>query len=130
MGKAGVLGLLLALGFIFGGFAFAQEQETMILTTYYPAPYGVYKNLAVQDGQLTVDSDVEPQVDISSENANAGIHIKAPEGYKPYIDLESGGGTVRMEGDDDVLRVSGPIRPTAIGTEGYFRIYHNDEVLP
>jgi len=29
------------------GFAIAQNQDSLTITTYYPAPYGVYKNLRI-----------------------------------------------------------------------------------
>ena len=121
------LSLILISGCFLGIADFAQaEDEKITITTYYPAPYGVYKNLKIQDGKLIVDSDDKPQIEINSDTDDAGIHIKASVGQDPYIEFEDSGDIVRVEGDNTWLKVSGPLRSEGVATPKYLRIYKND----
>ncbi len=61
--KIKALFFIFILGFLLANFVFAQEQLTV--TTYYPSPYGVYKELkttsnsyfAVEDGSVGIGTD-------------------------------------------------------------------------
>jgi hypothetical protein len=55
-----------------GGFAFAQSNssETLTITTYYPSPYGVYRNLEVKRGMAVGDITKGPLA--SMDNLKSG----------------------------------------------------------
>jgi len=142
-----MLALTLTLTIFISFSAFSQvDQETLTITTYYPSPYGVYRNLEVLGGQLIVDSDVVPQViiqapteqtriEVRSPNGDAGIDVQS-DGGVPYVDLGHSGINydVRLEanpGSPATLRVRGAIlrAQTADPDDAYFRIY-KDQVVP
>ncbi|MDP2924196.1 MAG: hypothetical protein Q8O30_10840 [Candidatus Omnitrophota bacterium] len=90
-GFVGSLVLVLALGLIFGfcvKFCFAQN-ETITITTYYPAPYGVYYEL--QTNKFAVgDTDDSGGLDAGDlPPANGQLYTARSVIYKPQSSLPS-----------------------------------------
>ncbi len=54
------LGLMVSV-FILGGKISGFSQETFTITTYYPSPYGAYRELNIYDKETFKDSDATPQ---------------------------------------------------------------------
>ncbi len=79
---------------------FAQQNETLTITTYYPSPYGVYRDLEVQGGSLFVSR-------VGGENGEMGRLRFVQSDYFP------GGGTMEdaliIEKTDDDPTVEGGI---------------------
>ncbi len=59
--------------FLIAGFCFAQSEESITITTYYPSPYGSYSELTV-NRDLTNNSDTVTglSIDIDESGTNTG----------------------------------------------------------
>lgn len=97
---------------------FIASAEQITITTYYPAPYGVYKDLQAET--LTVDNN-DQRVFIGDPN-NPGITIQdmLDSGTKPYISFIGGdSGSVipgtpanyRINLSNDILTIRGGFDP-------------------
>ena len=95
--------------------------EQITITTYYPAPYGVYKDLQAET--LTVNNN-DQQVFIGDLN-NPGITIEdvLGSGTIPYISFIGGGSISTIPGtpvnykislDNDVLTIKGGFSPGGV----------------
>ena len=113
-----ILGLI-GLAVIISGLAFAQE-ESITITTYYPAPYGVYREMRAKRmaiGDTYYDSSeycwegfcttaIDPDADLIVEG-NVGIGTAEP-GAKLHV-----GGT---PGTDGIMFPDGTLQTTAGGS--------------
>jgi len=79
-----VLATILFVSFCVVGFS----QETITITTYYPAPYGVYRDLEVTGGLL-------------ANSIAASFQINAPQYWDDYITVETGYGDIIGIGGDN-----------------------------
>jgi len=80
-----VLATILLVSFCVVGFS----QETITITTYYPAPYGVYRDLEVTGSLL-------------ANNVAASFQINAPQYWDDYITVETGYGDIIGIGGDNL----------------------------
>jgi len=117
---------------VFISYSASSQDETITLTTYYPSPHGVYRELRVQGGQLIIESDQVPQLTMASEAAPTG-----------NASIDMGNVTLRAQAADDSLRVSGSLHTEGslhaagslyvvdtlhgegIGTTRYLKIYRD-----
>jgi len=93
MGKRLVLGSLVLVGMVglvigfYNLSCFAQEGETITITTYYPSPYGVYNHL--QAKRMAVgDTDVSGGIDAADlPEADGQLYTARSVIYKPQSSL-------------------------------------------
>ncbi len=71
------------------GIAFADDVEEIILTTYYPAPYGDYESIATNDIQITDGNQGEGKILTSDADGIASWQDKATNFGS--LDDDSGG---------------------------------------
>jgi hypothetical protein len=77
------------------GLSHAQGTEEIILTTYYPAPYGEYYSLSVGSGYVAPAEDgnliIEGKVGIGTPNPEEALHVagKVRLGADPYDDMDA-----------------------------------------
>lgn len=109
-------------------FAFGQATETLTIATYYPAPFGVYRELQM------LKSDRNQEIRLNSDNSgNPNIELRylsnilpAGEGT-PYIDFSNDPSInfdyrVILAGNDDLRFVGGTATfATDSGTYGNVR---------
>ena len=99
--------------------------EQITITTYYPAPYGVYKELQAET--LTVNNN-DQQVFIG-DSSNPGITIQdmLASGTNPYISFIGGSSTstigltpvnYKMSLNKDILTIRGGFDPTGAPFSG------------
>ena len=70
---------------VFTNLSFSQGQERITITTYYPAPFGVYRDLEVRNQLRIGGSSSAPRL---SEGSSSGIlEILAPV----KVEIEDGG---------------------------------------
>ena len=78
--------LVLAAGFILGlpiSFCFAQTQEELTITTYYPAPYGVYNELQAKKMAIG-DTNEDGQMSSADQPPDDGqLYVAKSAIYKP-----------------------------------------------
>ncbi|MBU0549284.1 MAG: hypothetical protein KJ838_03060 [Candidatus Omnitrophica bacterium] len=98
MGKIGIfVGVILLFSL---SLCFAQEE--VVITTYYPSPYGVYKDLKVEgavgnEGTFEVDPDGtagNSDEFIVNSSGNVGIGTTTPGAYRLYVN-----GNMYVNGD-------------------------------
>lgn len=98
-------------GLFFSGFAFGQNTETLTISTYYPAPYGVYRELVL------LKSEKNQEIKLNSDpNGNSNIELRylsaaLPAGT-PYIDFSNDPSTdfdyrAILYGNDDFRFIGG-----------------------
>jgi len=82
--------LFLILGLVFVAvFSFAQQGEQVTITTYYPSPYGVYKNLRLFPYAVSSGQACNQQGNLAySESSNEPLYC---DGQK-WVALSGGGG--------------------------------------
>ncbi len=69
--KIGICIFLALLGL--SGFAFGQSEEELMITTYYPSPYGVYKEFTTTDNTyLATDAG---QVGVGTTSPTLGFKM-------------------------------------------------------
>ena len=86
---------LIALGFVVSSLAFAED---ITITTFYPAPFGVYRDL--QTETITVlNSDEEVAIGLDPNNPSIELRNRDGAGLTPYIDFS------RTAGPDFDFRV-------------------------
>ncbi|MBN3040061.1 MAG: hypothetical protein JW867_02945 [Candidatus Omnitrophica bacterium] len=134
------LGFALCLVFVllFSQQALPQTGERLVLTTYYPAPFGVYREMQIlgQNGeQIILKED-------ASQNASMVLYDNGPSGMNPYIGLQNNSAPAAggmpdcyfQLQDDNTLRMVcglGPLQPSQsdptkqVGP-GLFRILSRD----
>ncbi len=76
--------------------ASAQQQEEIILSTYYPAPYGEYDELTAY--WIDVDDTAAPAVD---DEDGRDIAIRAQQGGAAFTVNPDGGDIILIPGDKD-----------------------------
>lgn len=99
--------LILALSLFFGGggglIAFA-EDETLTITTYYPSPHGVYKNLTSQ--QMKIGKDYQwPEIIAPAD----GLIVEGKVGigmFNPTVSLDVVG---NINASGDIVTTAGII---------------------
>lgn len=96
--KVVVVGVFL---FVFASVAYAQSsQEQLTITTYYPAPYGSYRELHV------INNDQEIVMGEDSTNPGLVLRDNSNSGTTPYINFNNDDGTggfdmrIILDGDD------------------------------
>jgi hypothetical protein len=73
------------------------SAEQITLTTYYPAPFGVYKQLEIHDDLTFADPAGGGTELITKTDANANLHLDSPTQSRYHIifdDVTEGGSTV------------------------------------
>ncbi len=63
--------------------SFAQTQETITITTYYPSPYGVYQTLRI------LNDDEEIMLGDDSNHPAIELRDRDGDGGRPYIDFSN-----------------------------------------
>jgi hypothetical protein len=67
---------------IAAGIVFAQDQEEITLTTYYPAPYGDYENL--KSNRLAVGSGAMMPANKGDANIEGNLSVNGTVSIGPY----------------------------------------------
>src|SRR3990167_6133787 len=126
--------LLINLIFLFSSFAQTEEEEeTLTIATYYPAPYGIYnemraKKMAVGDSYLSGSAypwdtgggcagNEICNADLVVEG-NIGIGTASPQAKLDVAGNVNVAGKIKV-GDDSVSPAAGTIRWTGSDFEGY-----------
>jgi len=63
--------------------SFSQQEEKITITTYYPAPFGVYRTLQV------LNSGEEVLIGGDATNPSIELRDKDRDGSTPYIDFSN-----------------------------------------
>jgi len=93
--------------------AFSQQQETLTLTTYYPSPFGVYRNLLVTESMAIGNVDGSPggEVDVDDLPVDQeGNPLLGSLSLSGYVGI----GTVAPVVALDVRTDSGPSCPSPV----------------
>ena len=93
--------------FLFSAFSFAQsnQSDSFSITTYYPSPYGVYRNLRLFPSQQPTAASESPGTMYFNATTNITyVFVNATERWKPLGGVAgTGGGTLGPNAGDTLV---------------------------